>query len=95
MKHEKIDGKLLNLDKTWRHLSMKQRNWICDRFREEYTSCLDQNKRHPGKEQCREIVEIVYDKIKERGIWIPYHGARKAFSSKLSRYRKIQIDQTL
>ena len=91
MRHEKINRRLLNLDKTWRHLSMKQRNWICDQFREEYVGFLNANNRHPNKEQCREIVDIVYGKIQEREIWIPYHEVRKAFSLKLQRYRKIEL----
>ena len=92
MRHEKINGQLLNLDKTWRHLSMKQRNWICDQFREEYVDFLNTNSRHPNKEQCRGIADVVYSKIQDRRIWIPYYEVRKAFSSKLSRYRKIQLN---
>ena len=92
MKHEKVNGRLLNLDKTWKHLSMKQKSWICDQFREEYISCLNYNNKHPDKNQCKEIVQNVYLKIQDRGIWIPYGEIRKAFSSKLQRYRKINIE---
>jgi hypothetical protein len=91
MKHEKINRQLLNLDKTWRHLSLKQRDWICCQLRSEYVDFLNINKHHPNKEQCREIVGDVYDRIKERGIWIPFNEVKKAFSSKLSRYRKIKL----
>lgn len=91
MKHMKINGQLLNMDKTWRHLSMKRREWIVGQFSEEYIAYLTKNGNHPTKEGCREIVERVYEKIQERGIWIPYGEVHKAFSSKLSRYRKIEL----
>jgi hypothetical protein len=91
MKHETIDGKLINLDKTWRHLSVKQRDWIVSQFREEYVSHLNKNGTHPNKEECRELIDRVYEKIQERGIWIPYREVQKAFSAKLQRYRKLEV----
>lgn len=91
MKHMKIDGQLLNLEKTWRHLSMKQREWIVGQFREEYVAFLNKNGTHPNGEACGEVVDRVYEKIQERGLWIHYGEVQKAFSSKLPRYRKIEI----
>ena len=91
MKHMKINGQLLNMEKTWRHLSMRQREWIVNQFREEYIASLTKNGTHPSKEECREIVDRVYGKIQDHGIWIPYGEVKRAFSSKLSRYRKIEL----
>ena len=91
MRHEKINGQLLNMEKKWQHLHCQQREWIVNQFREEYIAALNKNGTHPNKEECREIVERVYEKIQERGIWIPYGEVQKAFSAKLPRYRKIEI----
>lgn len=91
MKHEMIGGKLLNLEKTWKHLSKKQKDWICQQFRDEYTLFVNNNKRHPNKNECDLIVQNVYEKIEERDIWIPFVEVRKAFSAKLTRYRKINV----
>lgn len=91
MKHKMINGKLLNLDKTWRHLSMNQREWIVSKFREEYVAFLSANHRHPKKEECGEILDRVYARIQERAIGIPYGEVRRVFASKLSRYRKITV----
>jgi hypothetical protein len=91
MKHEKINDKLLNLDKKWHHLSCQQREWIVSQFREGYVEFLNANNRHPQKEECQKILELVYTKIQEREIWIPYNEVKRAFSSKLSRYRKIEL----
>ena len=91
MRHEKVNGQLLNMEKTWRHLSMKQREWIVSQFREEYIASLTKNGTYPNKEECSEIVDHVYSKIQERGIWLPYGEVQKAFSAKLPRYRKIEL----
>lgn len=91
MKHEKVNGQLLNMEKKWQHLHCQQREWIVNQFREEYVAFLNTNGKHPNKEDCRDIVDRVYTKIQEREIWIPYGEVRKAFSSKLQRYRKIEI----
>jgi hypothetical protein len=92
MKHEKINGKLLNLEKKWHHLSCQQRQWIIDQFRAAYVAFLNENSRHPNKEECNSILDLVYTKIQKREIWIPYVEVKKAFSAKLQRYRKIEID---
>jgi hypothetical protein len=91
MKHERVNGKLLNLDKKWHHLSCQQREWIVSQFREEYIAHLNKNGTHPNKEECREMLDRVYTKIQERELWIPYGEVKKAFCSKLQRYRKIEI----
>lgn len=91
MRHEKINGQLLNMEKTWRHLSMKQREWIVGRFRLEYVTYLNQNGEHPRREGCQDIVGTVYERMRDHDIWLPYGELKKAFSSKLPRYRKIEI----
>lgn len=91
MKHVRIGGQIRNLDKTWSHLKMNQKDWIFQKFREEYINFLNENYRHPNKVECAKIVNTVYNLIEEKGIWIPYNEVRKAFSGKLNRYKKIVI----
>ena len=91
MRHVKVCGQMINAEKRWQHLHCRQREWIVNQFREEYISSLTKNGTHPNKEACREIVDRVYKKIQERGVWIPYGEVEKAFSSKLPRYRKIEL----
>ena len=95
MKHTVVNGQNLNLDKTWEHLSSVQRSWICSQFRAEYISCMEYNGRHPGKSQYQEILQNVYDQIRERGIWIPFKEIEKAFLARLPRYRKIEFTITI
>ena len=92
MKHVKVNGQLRSLDKNWSHLKMKEKTWIYDKFREYYIKFLKENLRHPNKVECNEIVGGVFDLIEEKNIWIPYGEVKKAFMSKLSRYRKIELN---
>ena len=92
MRHEKAYVHLLNMEKTWKHLSNKQREWLCDQFRLEYVTFLNKNGEHPRYEGCQEIVGIVYERMGERDIWLPYGELKKAFSAKLPKYRKININ---
>lgn len=91
MKHEKINGQLLNMDKKWQHLHCQQSEWIVNQFRLEYVTYLNKYGEHPRREGCQEIVGAVYEKMRNRGIWLPYGELKRAFSSKLPRYRKIDI----
>jgi hypothetical protein len=95
MKHIKINGQLLNTEKKWRHLSNKQRDWILSQFREEYILFLKTHRWHPNKTECRQIVERVYEKIEQRGIWISFIEVEKAFSSKLNKYKNIDSEAVL
>ena len=91
MEHIKLNGNVINLDKTWKHLSFKQKNWIISQFREEYMACLDYHGCHPGKDQYKIIVQNIYERIQERGIWLPYGELQKAFQAKLPKFRKISV----
>ena len=91
MKHIKVNGQLLNVDKSWSHLKPKQKDWIFQRLREEYMLFLKKEEKHPNKLECNKIVHNVYTLIEESGIWIPYNEVKKAFNGKLNRYRKIDI----
>lgn len=91
MKHISTNSKLLNINKKWHHLHCRQREWVLNKLREEYTSVLINNGQHPNSAQCQKIVNRVYEQIVAREIWIPYEEVAKAFTSKLMRYRKIEI----
>lgn len=93
MKHVKINGQNINLDKKWQHLKLKQKDWIFQMFRENYVEFLNKNKRHPNKLECDEIVNNVFNLIESKNIWISYNELKKAFCGKLIKYRKISINQ--
>lgn len=78
--------------KSFKDLSLKQKDWLCNLFRSTYFDFLIKNKTHPNKNQINDIISSVYAQVIQRNIYISYVEVRKAFSSKLPRYRKIQIE---
>jgi hypothetical protein len=92
MKYIKINSKLLNHDKQWRHLSHQQREHVYDLFRDEYVQFLIKNRWHPSEYECNEIVKSVYDKLKEQNIEISFNEASKAFDSQLNKYKNINAE---
>lgn len=85
--HIHVDGQLLQTNKTWSHLKERQKSWIAELLREEYMRRAQELGRNPKKDDYEAIVEIVYDQIERRGIWIPYNEVRRYFSSRVNRYR--------
>ena len=86
--HIKVNGKLLQTNKTWSHLKNGQKEWISNQFSYLYHQKMIM-RRTVGKlpRAARdEVISDLYEKIKEREIWIPY-GEVKKFAC--SRTRKV------
>ena len=87
--HIKVDGRLLQTNKKWSQLKQKQREWICEITREEYRKYLIANKSKPYKKRKGDIVNAVYDRINERGIWIPFREAETAICKIIDQQNRI------
>ena len=68
--HKRIDGKLYQMNKSFRDLKMKQREKINCWLYEEYKDFVEKNKRIPNVEDF-EITENVLDKISAKKYLIP------------------------
>ena len=66
------DGRLLQTNKKWSHLKNSQRSWIQELTQEEHAAYVEKYGRLPMKKRKDEIVDCVYPRVNERGIWIPY-----------------------
>ncbi len=84
--HEVIDGRLLRTDKTMRHLKGKQLMKITSWLKTEFFRTATDKQRKPTKKDIDEIVDIVYMKIEEAQIWIPYYEVRRYMSSKQTKF---------
>jgi len=80
--HIKVNGELLQTNKKWSALKQSQRDWIYELTRKSHRAYIDERNRTPRKRYKDIIIDAVYEKIKERGIWIPYDE----FHSKVSAY---------
>lgn len=83
--HVKVDGKLLQTNKKWSHLKNSQKAWIFETTREEHAAYVKTHGMLPMKRMKQIVVDKVYDRIKEREIWIPYGEAAAHIEKHLNR----------
>ena len=69
--HKKIDGLLLQMNKTFSNLKMKQKDKITGWVYAEYQKYVTDHEKVPDSLADEQIVEAVLDKINEAQIWIP------------------------
>lgn len=78
--HQWVDHQLLQMDKQYKNLKQKQREKISIWINEEIRSFYKEKKVLPRKpEQFIEVVDKLYQRIEEAGIWIPYDEVYKRF----------------
>ena len=82
--HKMTDGKLLQMDKKYAQLKLKQKEkiaeWMFQATRDYYTK----NYTFPNDRQIEKVVNIVYEKIEEAEIWVPYGEVLRHYKSKRS-----------
>lgn len=90
--HMMIDGRLLQTDKKYSHLKLKQKEKIYVWMYEEAKRYHDSNGRCPEKkDEEATVVSAVYDRIEKAGIWIPYGEVSRHYRSiKVKLYKRIR-----
>lgn len=83
--HKMIDGRLLQTDKRFDQLKMKQREKIAAWYYEAYRDSFFRNKRLPDRQEDERILDSVMEQIESAGIWIPEYEVEQHFSSKKSK----------
>ena len=90
--HKLIDGRLLQTDKKYSHLKMKQKEKINLWINEEIRAYYEHSGKFPRKpEAFTEVLERLYMRIEDAGIWIPYGEIHKRyFGKRNSRIDKVE-----
>ena len=90
--HKMVDGKLLQTDKKYSNLKMKQKENINLWIGQEIRSYYKENRRMPRKEhEFETVLNKLYDRIESADIWIPYGEIYKRFmGSRMGRMDKIE-----
>ena len=86
--HEIIDGRLVQTDKKYSHLKLKQKEKIAEWMFQETRDFYTKKYTFPNDKQLSEVVDKVYEKIEQAGIWIPYGEFFKHYKSKRSNINK-------
>ena len=86
--HEWIDGKLLQTNKKYSQLKLKQKEkiheWMYIAFRDSYKK----TGRFPGKQEDEDILDAVMQKINDAEIWIQWYEVEKHYKGVKSRLNK-------
>ena len=90
--HKLIGGRLLQTDKKYSHLKMKQKEKINLWINEEIRAYYEHSGKFPRKpEAFTEVLERLYMRIEDAGIWIPYGEIHKRyFGKRNSRIDKVE-----
>lgn len=96
--HKKIDGQLLQMNKSFNNLKMKQKDKITAWVYEEYKKYVTENEKVPDSEADEHIIDAVLDKINEAQIWIPsgeivsyYHRKKPHLKKRLDNEKNIKF----
>lgn len=96
--HKKIDGQLLQMNKKFSNLKMKQKDKITGWVYEEYKKYVTENEKTPDSVADEHIIEVVLDKIHEAQIWITadeiysyYHSKKPRLQRRLDNEKAIKF----
>ena len=87
--HRKVNERLLQTNKKWSQLKLKQKEFVYNCIKKEYNSFVQENKRIPNKKEDIFILDEVYSIIQGRDIWIPYDEVKRFYKSKLAKLNKL------
>ena len=80
--HKMIDGKLLQTDKKYSHLKLKQKEKIAEWMYLETKTYYEKYYTFPGDKQIGDVISKVYNRITDADIWIPYGEVAKHYKKK-------------
>ena len=81
-KHKMVDGRLLQMNKSYGQLKQKQKEkiseWMYQAFKKQMTDDMSDD----------EALQLVFDRIEEAKIWIPDHEIINRYRAKKTQFRK-------
>jgi hypothetical protein len=86
--HIRVDGKLLQTNKTWSHLKERQKAWIYEVTVQEWTAYVQRTGKLPMKKRKEEVIDAVHTRVIERDIWLLYYALKQAVSKKIDRLNR-------
>ena len=86
--HKMIDGRLLQTNKKYSQLKIKQKEKIAEWMFQATRDYYMKKYTFPNDKHLEEVVDSVYEKIEDAEIWIPYGEVFKHYRSKQSDINK-------
>ena len=88
-KHKMVNGKLIQMNKTYKNLKNRQKTKIAGWMYEAYKRQVNE------KLTNEEALEYVLDKINKAEIWIPEHEIEKKYYSKKNQFKKRLVGENV
>ena len=82
--HKVVDGHLLQTNKKYSHLKLKQKNRIAEWMYQETKAYYEKNYVFPNEAHLDDVVKKVYERIEQAEICIPYEEVRHHYKKKRS-----------
>lgn len=83
--HKMVNGRLLQTNKKWAALKGRQHTWISEVTKEEHVAYVTAHGKLPMKKSKLDVIDRIYARIGERGIWIPYGEMKINVGKKLDK----------
>ena len=86
--HKMVEGRLLQMDKKFSALKESQKTKIAEWFYEAYRKAYIECGKIPSKRENAMILQYVFQKIDEAGIWIPNREVYAYYNRRKSKLQK-------
>ena len=92
--HKIIDGQLLQTNKKYSYLKLKQKEKISAWMYQETRKYYEATGRYPIQHHDDEVVDAIYRRIEKAGIWVPYNEVAKHYHGKRTKItRRIRREE--
>ena len=91
--HVRINGQLYQTNKKWSSLKEKQKTWIMETARKEYDRFVHERGKLPVHGSRQQLIELVYERICDKGIWIPYGEVKRVLDSRIVHWNRVNRPQ--
>jgi hypothetical protein len=86
--HIRVNGRLLQTNKKFTALKLKQKEWIAALLRSKTITLIHEHQRQLKRPEREQILQETLSAIEQKGIWIPDCEVRRYYESKVQRYYK-------
>jgi hypothetical protein len=86
--HIRVNGRLLQTNKKFSALKLRQKEWIASLLRSKTISLILEHQRQLTRPERERILQETLIAIEQKGIWIPDYEVRRYYDSRVQRYYK-------
>ena len=86
--HIRVNGRLLQTNKKFSALKLRQKEWIASLLRSKTISLMLEHQRQLKRPESERILQETLIAIEHKGIWIPDCEVRRYYDSKVQQYYK-------